>query len=407
MPELIKRMAETKDGHSMKRPTSTSALHQALASFPTGVCVVTGLDTEGRPHAFVTSQFMSASQDTPLIAMVPPTGSAAWDVISATGRFCVNVLAADQEPVSRRLASASPSELLRLLSPRGEVGETDAPPVLDGAVAHIGCSIHQVLDVGDRHMVVGDVLWVGLGETVPLVACRGGYGRFAATSLVASGGQDLLEPLGVIDSARAEMEAAAVELGGRVVAQTLVDGQIVFLASAGSLPGHSSAPAMLIGSRLPAVAPVASLFMAWETQDVVEPWLRRLTSDVRRTEARTRLVQVRERGYSVGLGDRRGSRLFQELVELGFPTFDQLSREQVMAIEDIAVDPLDFGADQVTEVEWLAVPVFGSDRRVCLVLGLEGVPAPSGWAEFERRLARLEQAASNTMTNTGGKVAVS
>jgi DNA-binding IclR family transcriptional regulator len=203
------------------------------------------------------------------------------------------------------------------------------------------------------------------------------------------------------------MEAAAADLGGRVVAQTVVDRQIVFIASAGSLPDNRGKIAMTIGSRVPAIPPLASLFMAWEPQGVVEEWLKAVTSDERREQARTRLADVRERGYSAYVADETSADLLREMGDLRFPaSIDELNHDQIVAIENLTVDPLGFGSEHVTQIEWLAVPVFSRDHRVCLVLGLEGLPRPSGWTDFERRLARLEQAASNIMTVTGGQVAI-
>jgi flavin reductase (DIM6/NTAB) family NADH-FMN oxidoreductase RutF len=386
----------------MRWPRETSGQLQALAGYPTGVCVITGLDAEDRPHAFITSQFMAVSAQPPMIAMVPPTDSAAWAQIAASGRFCVNVLAADQEAMARRLVDASTDQIDSVMTRPKEPG----PPTLAGAVASFDCVVHSVTVVAEREIVVGRVLRLDAIDAVPLVAARGGYGRFAAVSLVTRD-EDLLQPLNLVDSARAEMEAAAAELGGRVVAQTVVDHQIVFIASAGSLPDNRSKIAMTIGSRIPAVPPLAALCMAWEPPAVVETWLARATSDARREEARIRLAQVRERGYSASVEDDASASILRELGDLRFPTsFEDLTFEQVVKLESITVDPVDFGPQRVTEVEWLAVPIFGKDHRVSLVLGLEGLAMPSGWAEFERRLARLEQAASNIMTITGGQVAI-
>jgi flavin reductase (DIM6/NTAB) family NADH-FMN oxidoreductase RutF len=390
------------DQEGVRWPRETSGQLQALAGYPTGVCVITGLDAEGRPHAFITSQFMAVSAQPPMIAMVPPAKSATWEQIAATGRFCVNVLAADQEAMARRLVDASADEIHSLMTGPEQPG----PPLLAGAVASFDCAVHNVTVVADREIVVGRVLRLGAIDAVPLVSARGGYGRFAAVSLVTRD-EDLLQPLNLVDSARAEMEAAAAELGGRVVAQTVIDQQIVFVASAGSLPDNRSKIAMTIGSRVPAIPPLAALCMAWEPPAVVETWLERTTSDERRAEARIRLAQVRDRGYSAYVADEVSANVLRELGDLRFPSsFEELTHEQIVKIENITVDPLDFGPEQVTKVEWLAVPIFGKDHRVSLVLGLEGLATPSGWAEFERRLARLEQAASSIMSITGGQVAI-
>ncbi|UGS33875.1 FMN reductase (NADH) RutF [Capillimicrobium parvum] len=380
-------------------------LRRALGGYPTGVCVVTGIAEDGLPHGLVTSRFIPVSIDPPLVAFVPPKDSPAWVEIAARRTFCVNVLSAQQEHLSRQFAVDAPHQFATVQWHPSSGGA----PVIDGVVAWMECALDRVDDTGDHQLVVGRVRAVGENDGVPLVSCRGGFGRFAALSLAARGA-DLMNPLNLVDRARAEMESAAEELGGRVVAQTLVDNEVVFIASAGNLPDLRSTVAMTIGSRIPAIPPLASLFMAWEDPDLVEIWLGFVAGEEARQSARLRLEQVRARGYSVYLADPanpRNEQLLRMMAEQRLPArAEELSRDQLELIENLTVDVLDFSPRRVQEVDWLAVPVFGPDGRVSFVLGLEGLPFPTGWQDFERRLARLEQAASNVTYAIGGQVPV-
>src|SRR3954462_6381230 len=91
-----------------------AGLRRAVGGYPTGVCVVTGLDADGQPHGFVTSRFMPVSMDPPLVAFVPAKDSAAWARIAGRGTFCVNVLSAQQEHLSRQFASEGPDHFAAL-----------------------------------------------------------------------------------------------------------------------------------------------------------------------------------------------------------------------------------------------------------------------------------------------------
>jgi flavin reductase (DIM6/NTAB) family NADH-FMN oxidoreductase RutF len=97
--------------------------------------------------------------------------------VAATGRFCVNVLAHDQEALCRRFAA--PGDRFAghpwTLSPGGS-------PVLGGAVSWIDCSIGTVTETGDHVLVLGAVeaMEVCHGAPRPLVFLGGAYGGFAA-----------------------------------------------------------------------------------------------------------------------------------------------------------------------------------------------------------------------------------
>src|SRR5260370_42133635 len=76
----------------------------ALGVFATGVTVVT---TRGEEHAYgmTANAFSSVSLDPPLILVCVMSPSEGAVHIGANGCFAVNVLAADQEPISGYFAS--------------------------------------------------------------------------------------------------------------------------------------------------------------------------------------------------------------------------------------------------------------------------------------------------------------
>jgi 3-hydroxy-9,10-secoandrosta-1,3,5(10)-triene-9,17-dione monooxygenase reductase component len=158
-------------------PEIDSALfRQVLGHFPTGVTAVTAIDVDGEPVGFSVSSFFSVSLEPALVGFCAGKESSAWPVIRAAGSFCVNVLAADQEAVSRQLAVRGGDRF------RG-VGWVPAPsgaPRLEGALAWIDCDIDAVHDAGDHEICVGRVCDLHVErESGPLVYYRGGYGGFA------------------------------------------------------------------------------------------------------------------------------------------------------------------------------------------------------------------------------------
>ncbi len=129
----------------------------------------------GRPLGLSVNSFTSVSLEPPLVAFCVARKSSTWPRLRTVGTFCVNILAEDQEALSRAFAAPG---LDRFLG----VGWRPAPsgaPVLAGVLAWIECTIEAEYEGGDHLIVVGRVRELDvLTEGRPLVFYRGGYGRF-------------------------------------------------------------------------------------------------------------------------------------------------------------------------------------------------------------------------------------
>jgi 3-hydroxy-9,10-secoandrosta-1,3,5(10)-triene-9,17-dione monooxygenase reductase component len=162
-------------------PTTESfdeaTFRQVLARFATGVVVVTGATEEG-PAGLTCQSFSSLSLDPPLVLLSTARSSKTWPRIAATGRFAVNVLAADQEAVSTRFAVSGGDKFAGQGWRPGAYGN----PLLDGAIAHVECDIEALHDGGDHLIVVGRVRALeapGLDAGSPLVYYRSRYRALA------------------------------------------------------------------------------------------------------------------------------------------------------------------------------------------------------------------------------------
>src|SRR5437588_2706522 len=76
----------------------------AVGSFATGVTVITSQGTD-HPYGMTANAFSSVSLDPPLVLVCVIKGTEAAAFIEQNGVFAVNVLAEDQEPISRFFAS--------------------------------------------------------------------------------------------------------------------------------------------------------------------------------------------------------------------------------------------------------------------------------------------------------------
>jgi 3-hydroxy-9,10-secoandrosta-1,3,5(10)-triene-9,17-dione monooxygenase reductase component len=149
---------------------------QVLGHFATGVTVITGTDAGG-PVGFACQAFAALSLEPPLVLFCPASTSTTWPRLAATGRFCANILAADQRELARRFGVSSPDKF-------DGVGWTPGPaglPVLDGVLTWASCSVETVHEAGDHYVVIARV--TGLGDSAagdPLLFYRGRFTLSAA-----------------------------------------------------------------------------------------------------------------------------------------------------------------------------------------------------------------------------------
>lgn len=145
-----------------------------MGHLPTGVCVVTAIEG-GVPAGFAVGSFGSVSLDPPIVSFSASTASSTLAHVLATGVFCVNVLGADGEELCRRFAARSDDKFAGV----GWQPSANGAPRLTDAMAHVDCTVHSSVEVGDHRVVFGAVTDLAVHrEGGPLVFYRGGYGRF-------------------------------------------------------------------------------------------------------------------------------------------------------------------------------------------------------------------------------------
>lgn len=156
-------------------PVEPAEFRRALGHFASAVTVVTVKLAEGELAGITVTAFSSLSLEPPLVLICIDKRARIHDHFGRDGFFAVNILAADQETVSRRFASREPD-------PFHETGYTAAAsgvPLLHDAVAAIECKIVDLLPGGDHTIVVGQVEATQVQESKPLLYFRGGYAELA------------------------------------------------------------------------------------------------------------------------------------------------------------------------------------------------------------------------------------
>lgn len=150
-----------------------------LGHYPTGVCVVTAIQPDGVSAGMAVGSFTSVSLHPPLVAFFPDKSSTSWPKIESAGRFCINILADDQEWLCRRFASKAEDKFEGVSHRLSDAGL----PILDDVIAWIDCTLHAVHEAGDHYIVLGEVEALDVARTGrPLLFFQGGYGQFSPFS---------------------------------------------------------------------------------------------------------------------------------------------------------------------------------------------------------------------------------
>jgi flavin reductase (DIM6/NTAB) family NADH-FMN oxidoreductase RutF/DNA-binding IclR family transcriptional regulator len=368
---------------------------QVLGQYPTGVCVVTSTGPDGNPAGMVVGSFTSVSLSPPLIGFFPDRGSSSWPKVAASGRYCVNILSAEQEGVCRTLASKDPDKFASITHSPSPLGS----PIIDGVVAWIDCVSHSVSDAGDHFIVLGLVRQLEIAEGgLPLLFFQGGYGRFAPSSLAASNQNGLLTAqLRLVDRARPQMEALATELSAVCVASARIGKEVVIIASAGQAHAHS--PATLVGQHLPFVPPTGSVFAAWMDDASITQWIGSDGGDDRATQVRGALAIVRERGFSVGLVSDAQRAFAARLHELAQSANVDGGADLGNLIKDLAYDPPAIDEQTGPSVRLISAPVFDAEGSVAYALTLHDFQRPKVAADVEHLARRLVETTAKLSQN--------
>ncbi|QEC47223.1 flavin reductase family protein [Baekduia soli] len=144
-----------------------------IGSFATGVAIVTAQDDEG-PAGLTTNAVSSLSLEPTLLLVCFDNDSRTLPVVSASGRFAVNVLRAGDEELARIFASKRVArEKFEAVTHRVAHGV----PVLDAALAWLVCDLEALHEAGDHTIGIGRVTLMDADpEGRPLTFFRGAFG---------------------------------------------------------------------------------------------------------------------------------------------------------------------------------------------------------------------------------------
>jgi flavin reductase (DIM6/NTAB) family NADH-FMN oxidoreductase RutF len=144
----------------------------AIGRYATGVAFITA-SPDGEPAGLIVNSLTSVSLEPSLVSFCPSRSSLTWSRMRRTGRFGVNVLAAEHEQFAIRAAPAGADRFAGLHWQPGHNGA----PLLTDALATLECEIVAEHPAGDHWIVVGRVDDLRISPIKePLVFFAGAFG---------------------------------------------------------------------------------------------------------------------------------------------------------------------------------------------------------------------------------------
>src|SRR5205814_1454261 len=130
-----------------------SELREVMGCFATGVTVVTTRDQSGNPYGLTANAVTSLSLTPPLLLICVDRKAETYPHFFDSKTFVLNILAEDQEAISRRFATTGGDKFRGLEFELGRLGT----PILAGTLGHVECRIIDTLDGGDHVIHIREV----------------------------------------------------------------------------------------------------------------------------------------------------------------------------------------------------------------------------------------------------------
>jgi flavin reductase (DIM6/NTAB) family NADH-FMN oxidoreductase RutF len=147
---------------------------EVMASFPSGVTIVTTLDAEGNLAGITASAFSALSIDPALVLFCPNYASDTYPVLRESKQFAIHLLSADQQAEAYAFAGKGKEKTKGIEWQLSDLGN----PLLGKATAIIECELWREYDGGDHAIIVGAVKNLILPQTpvTPMIYHRGKLG---------------------------------------------------------------------------------------------------------------------------------------------------------------------------------------------------------------------------------------
>jgi len=132
---------------------------------------------EGDDRTGLTATSVSAfSAEPPSVVINVNTSSSSWPAIQKYGRFCINVLARNQEVVAQNFSGQGGRSGPARYEGADWTTLTSGAPVLNGAIANVDCVLDEAIIRYSHAIVIGRIVALRTGDVhLPLLYWRRGF----------------------------------------------------------------------------------------------------------------------------------------------------------------------------------------------------------------------------------------
>ncbi|MGH3828930.1 MAG: flavin reductase family protein [Pseudonocardiaceae bacterium] len=167
-----------------------------MSSFPTGVSVVTTMDSEGRPWGATCSSVSSVTLAPPTLLVCLREQGGTLHAVLTCGRFAVNLLHASGQRAAVVFSSLNVDKFAEV--PWQPWSPSELPFLHRDAFSVAACEVAGEVQVGDHRIVIGRVFDIRVSAGIPLLY---GLRRYASWPLAVTpdGGCPLRADAQIVD----------------------------------------------------------------------------------------------------------------------------------------------------------------------------------------------------------------
>jgi flavin reductase (DIM6/NTAB) family NADH-FMN oxidoreductase RutF len=133
-----------------------AAKKTALRMIPYGIYVLTA-EAGGQVAAATVNWVTQTAFAPPLVAVGVKTDSGSYATLKKAGAFALNMLGKGQQGVAFTFFKPAQAEAGKISGEPYKAGSTGAP-ILTNAVACVECKVAEIVERGDHHVVIGEVV---------------------------------------------------------------------------------------------------------------------------------------------------------------------------------------------------------------------------------------------------------
>lgn len=134
-----------------------NAKKTALRMIPYGMYVMTAEDSDGATAAATVNWVTQTAFQPPLVVVGVKADSSAYEVVKNSGHFALNMLGKGQQGMAFAFFKPAERDGNKISGEAFHSGSTGAP-ILESAQASVECKVVEIVERGDHHIVIGEVV---------------------------------------------------------------------------------------------------------------------------------------------------------------------------------------------------------------------------------------------------------